>query len=267
MSARWSIPVMASGRVQRGATLMEFMIAMALGLVLVLAASSIFLAQTASFSTQGDVSATRDVTRQAAIHLSRQLRLAGFRMIGESPKATFDALSTANGIDANGSDRIVVSYFGSGTGAGDGAVLDCLGQSVNGTTRVTIHYAVRTVGRITGIYCSQDDGVNWSLLFPGIESMQLLHGIDVDDDGSIDSLAPAPTVITATATTVRSIELSFIVSSPSANNMRTGTDEIAHFGANYTPDATDSAAIYSVPNDGRVRMHERVTVALRNRLD
>lgn len=253
---------------QQGTTLIEFMVAVAVGLILILAATSTFIVQNRAFGTQTDVSQTRDVVRMASTHMTRALRLSGFRSVGESPTTAFVALTTQNTADTNGSDRIVTRFYGAGTGAnGNGTVVNCQGQGVNGTTLVTTHYSVRTVGSVVGLFCSLDAGANWTLLFPGIESMQVLQGTDLNADNSVDTYGPPPATLTATADAVRSLDVSFVVTVGSSNNLRTGTQVFSHFGPNYSVGGTDGAAVYTAPNDGRFRMQERMTVALRNRLN
>jgi type IV pilus assembly protein PilW len=66
---------------QRGVTLIEFMIAMAVGLVIVLAASTAFLAGKRLFNTSADAQAVHESLRFTRHVVQGQLRQAATRTI------------------------------------------------------------------------------------------------------------------------------------------------------------------------------------------
>lgn len=262
-----SLRTLRSSAGQRGYSILEFIISLTIGLLLISVALSAFVLQGATSGAQGDISAAREVSRLAATHMARQIRTAGFRSWGESPLGIVAGIAVANGVDTNESDRIRVRYYGSGTGAsGDGTIVDCLGAGLNGTTMVSIIYAVRSPNGAAGLYCSQDAGTTWTLLFPGVESMQVLLGSDTNNNGTVNAFAPATGVLTDVADSVRALDLSMVIRSSGTQNIASGAQTYVHFGANYVMGA-DTGASFTPANDGAFRIHERLQVGVRNRLD
>ncbi|SEA13497.1 PilW family protein [Variovorax sp. YR216] len=147
---------------QRGVTLIELMVAMALGLVLVLAASTAFLAGNKLFNTDSDVQAVQDSLRFARYVVQSLVRQAGYAdyapdqltngvgVIASNANLLADSSdpmdlniagasnTTVSGSDfgqnnsdrAGGNDSLMVRFFGrseGGTRNADGSMIDCMG--------------------------------------------------------------------------------------------------------------------------------------------
>ena len=150
-----SIPTLSRPR-EAGFTLTELMIALVLGLLVVLAATSLVVTSRATYRSQDETTRVAENGRFALELVNRLVRLAGYTDFGESnaPPATYTFVSGTNpyldgwpsigGVDhdaggsgnavINGSDALVTYYYGSGPpgGAADGNVLDCAGVAVPG---------------------------------------------------------------------------------------------------------------------------------------
>ena len=123
-----------SGRGQRGATLIELMISLVIGLLVVLVASSLFVATKRTNRVQSDSALLQETGRYVLESLGRELRMAGYRdyTAGVSFTSAAPPLSMSNGTGLNGSDELTVRYYGSNAAGGgpDSGVLDCLGNPV-----------------------------------------------------------------------------------------------------------------------------------------
>ena len=137
---------------QTGFTLTELMIALVLGLLVVLAATSLVVTSRATYRNQDEATRVAENGRFALELVDRLVRLSGYTDYGESntPPANYTYVATNNpyldgwpnigGVDhepgttgnINGSDSLVTWYYGSGPagGAADGNVLDCAGVAV-----------------------------------------------------------------------------------------------------------------------------------------
>lgn len=82
------VPEVACRPQQRGVTLIELMIAMALGLVIVLAASTAFLAGKKLFNTEADVQAVQDSLRFTRHVVQGLIRQAGYADYAPDQRAT-----------------------------------------------------------------------------------------------------------------------------------------------------------------------------------
>lgn len=178
---------------QRGVTLIELMIAMAVGLVIVLAASTAFLAGKRLFNTSADAQAVHESLRFARHVVQGQLRQAGYSdyapdhltegvVVGGGDAAPLDgadglfdlpvvgASNTAVGKNGNsfgeddtdlsaGNDSLVVRFFGRSSandaGKDDGTIIDCLGVAHAGPAE-----ASPTGGRVSSFFfvARADDG-------------------------------------------------------------------------------------------------------------
>lgn len=191
-------------RRQRGMSLVELMVAMTIGLVITVVIANLFLGTKQTYRTQDDLSRMQENLRFAFQIIGRGVRQSGYRaqwnrtveqvFLNNSP------IDGADGVGANGSDRIIVRFQGSGTGlssanclpsntcgGADGRVLDCVGNRVDrqmgAGSGPNISYAenwyeVRTGGQNGGpaLFCSIDLGTNWVEIVPDIENMQVLFG-------------------------------------------------------------------------------------------
>jgi type IV pilus assembly protein PilW len=273
-------------RAERGLSLVELMVAMAIGLVITVVIANLFLGTKQSYRLQDDVSRIQENARFAAQVLERTVRLAGYRadwnqsydQVFNTTLATPVAFAVgqviagANNTAVNASDTIAVRFQGSGAGTSaagcaatnscagaDSTVLDCLGNRIDrqmGAARfVTNILQVRSPGANGGpaLFCSIDDGTTWVEIVPDIENMQILYG------EKTSSLPSAERYLVAGAAgqnmgNVIAVRLSLLHRSPntSAGALDTRTYNLA-------------GTVYDPVDDFRVRMVSNATVGLRNR--
>ncbi|RPH59097.1 MAG: prepilin-type N-terminal cleavage/methylation domain-containing protein, partial [Burkholderiales bacterium] len=91
-------------RAQRGVTLVELMVSLAVGLLIVLAASSMFLATKRTNRSQNDSALLQETGRYVLGALGRDLRMAGYRdyTAGVGFTAATPPLGMADGSGLNG---------------------------------------------------------------------------------------------------------------------------------------------------------------------
>jgi type IV pilus assembly protein PilW len=132
--------------VVRGHTLLELMIAMALGIIVMAGAVSLYTSQRRAFETASNAMRIRDAGLTALTLIGQQLQMAGFTPAdivrydgppplfgcsGGRPTGTDDNLACTK--LSSGSDGVVVRYVGDGVStwaSTSGQVTDCLGQAV-----------------------------------------------------------------------------------------------------------------------------------------
>lgn len=212
---------------QHGLTMIELLIAMTLGLFVVLAATGLLLSSKAGYIVQDQTAHVQETGRYAMEVLSRAIRQAGHENWSEAEMPItaaaelsanvigMDAMTlrkSTNGLDAadykgaiNGSDVLALRFFGDETGEGDGTVLNCAGLAV---ASPEIHEGAEE-GRGWSIFFVADDaggepelrckyrtktGWNADGIARGVESFQVLYGVDANDDGLPDRFVNADTV-------------------------------------------------------------------------
>lgn len=173
-----------------GVSLVELMVAITIGLVVVLAVSSLYLGSRGTLRVQDEASRLDDSGRFALESIVRLLRIAGYvNWAGDSGAAPVRlAVSDpppVQGADGTRSDSITLRFFGSTSGAtADGAILDCLGQSVprdgNPATRSENVLSVNASG---ALLCQATGMSSPQPLIDGVERLQFLYGVDADGDG------------------------------------------------------------------------------------
>jgi type IV pilus assembly protein PilW len=193
---------------QRGLTVIELMVAMALGLVVLLATGSLLISSTRAHAALVETAEMDDSGRYAMDALARAVRKAAHVDWEFSPEpdpeapariAGFDATSlsrTDPGVDvllpdaANGSDVLALRFPGSGNAPdGDGATLDCAGFPVNREEEGwSIFYVARNAQGAVELRCKYRGHSNWSsdAVAGGVDSFQVLYGLDTDEDGTPD---------------------------------------------------------------------------------
>jgi type IV pilus assembly protein PilW len=198
---------------QQGVTLIELMISITLGLIVILAATSLVVSTKALFLTQTDNIDTQDTARFALDNISRSLRQTGFMnydynnsqqitpstasadlggMDANQVSSTTAEISSPLGSSVNFSDILVVRFFGSGnTGSGDGTMSNCAGSSIPApTSQITadhdrgwsIYYVANNANDEPELFCKYNNHVtgSWSAqaIVKGVESFQVLYGLD-----------------------------------------------------------------------------------------
>lgn len=203
----------------RGLTLVELMVALALGLLVLLATTGLLLSARTGYLMQDDQVQLHDGARYALEIIGRAVRQAGYENwdAEEAPLRRSSSMSpNILGLDAhrlnastvalegasnatkdvvNGSDVLAVRFFGSGAGPnGDGTMLNCAGFPVPAPGSPdksedergwSIFYVAESGSGVPALYCKYR---GWSAqpVALGVESFQVLYGVDQNDDGIAD---------------------------------------------------------------------------------
>lgn len=250
----------------RGFTIVEFMVAIAIGLIVSLVIGQIFVGTRRSFSSQEDSARIQENMRSAAVLLTRTIRLAGYPSNpglnpddifpkGSAPALTgSDNLATAglpSGTDvvkptgaspAVVPDTITVRFQGSGNGTGtpDETIVNCAGGYVDFNATSVNTFAIRPTTKADGtlsssLYCSTDNGTTWQELVPDIDNMQALYGVDTDADGAANIYRRINDVIAADQLNqVVSVRLWLLVRSPTASNLTVSVNSYTLAGVGYS---------------------------------
>ena len=182
---------------QEGFTLTELMIALVLGLLVVLAATTMLLSTRSTYRTQDESTRMQESARFALELVNRVVRMAGYTNFGNgatevppfytpgmttSVAGVNNRLGTATLPNSQNSDSLSISFYGSEAltlpSGVDGAVLDCKGLRVPPDTRVTNTFFVAAKsGEEPELYCDNGDGGGPQPLIRGVESFQVLYGV------------------------------------------------------------------------------------------
>jgi len=188
-----------------GMTLVEMLVALAVGLAVLLGAGRLLARANAAYAAQLEMAAVDDGGRYALELVGRALRQAATvepdaLFDGAAPDgrparlAGFDAGSvgrTTPGIDtplpdaANGSDVLAVRFPGAGPApAGDGSTVSCAGFTIAaGQEGWSIFHVARNADGEAELRCKYRGAANWSAdaVVAGVDGFQLLYGIDTDE--------------------------------------------------------------------------------------
>jgi type IV pilus assembly protein PilW len=189
-----------------GLSLPELMVALAVGMMLVLASISLLLAVRSAYLLHDDRARMEESGRFALELISRAVRQAGYRDWSAAgsgaavlhPVTGLDARSlkdAADGIDGpygstvNGSDVLALRFDGSGQGGGDGAIQNCAGAAVgadSGQSGWSIFYIANDAGGEPELRCKYRGPNGWKsdALVRGIEGFQVLYGIEAQPGGA-----------------------------------------------------------------------------------
>lgn len=314
----------AAARGQAGLTLVELMVALVLGLLITAAAVAALLVARRGFTTVDAGAQLRENVRFAASVIQRITVQAGFTNVSygffpvpgqEPPLFGVDNAQVTPGASAlappvfgsgngiNGSDALVVRFFGanaSGTTTADGSMINCAGVAeVQDLVELPpdrpapatsiFHIATSTSGEPT-LACTYRDPSSraWATvaLVPGVESLQILYGVDGVTPGAAPAAGSADGVperyvrasqlqvganVAATADNwrrVRSIRIGMVVrGAPNSAVDRAGTAQtLAVLGPGFTS-AADVGSSLVTTADGRLRQQLVFTVHLRNPQD
>ena len=187
---------------QLGLTLVEMMVAMALGLLILLAVSSIYIGSRATFRLQDDNARLQETGRYALEVLGRSIRQAGFwnLTVNTPPTVTGFGGTPIIGVDGTGSapDTVTVQYDGV---IGD---RDCEGNALGANAVVQDAYRLNFVdsngngvvdgSEVAELQCdgNADGTVDHQALVSDIEDVQILYGIDTNSDQSADQYVATP---------------------------------------------------------------------------
>jgi type IV pilus assembly protein PilW len=204
----------------RGLTLVELMVSLALGLLVVLVATGLLLSTRTGYLTQDDEIQLHDSARYALELIARSVRQSAYEnwdtatapvVATETMSANMAGLNasrlTSNGTALeklgkpviNGSDVLAVRFFGSGVAPeGDGTMLNCAGFPVAAPSSQetaaeergwSIFYVAKAGSGDLELYCKYlGKSGKWAAdaIVRGVESFQVLYGVDTNGDGLPD---------------------------------------------------------------------------------
>ncbi|MEE9303912.1 MAG: PilW family protein [Thiotrichaceae bacterium] len=254
-------------QLQHGFTMVELLVAMAIGLFLVGGVFQLFVANKQSSRIQNNLSHVQENGRFATSELSRVLRMAGLKS-DPTDTAAFATPATApiTGSDnaSAGADDVFISFQGVTGLATAGGAVDCLGTRFLPTTPATTitnrFYLADDTNGVRSLFCSETTAAtpNPQPLVEDVSDMQITYGVDTADDGTANYYVNATTVNTGTAgvpdwSNVVSVRINLLVVS--------GEDAVTTTAQTYQ---FDGAAVTAT--DNRLYKVFSVTIALRNRL-
>jgi type IV pilus assembly protein PilW len=244
-----------------GFTLLELMIAMAIGLLLTVLVAQLFVTSRQAYATTDDVSRLQENMRLASEIIGRTVRAVGYMsapntysVATDGYPGVFTTSPALEGTDAGrggGPDSFTARYEGSGElrGTTNNTLVDCLG---NPTTAGVISTNVFTIQmdpatNATGLFC------NGTLIAPYVENMQVTYGTDVNGDANVDFFLEIATGINTESIVAMRIALLF--RSPNAN-IRPNPDTTVY---------NLNGVTFGPFNDTYIRRPLTMTIALRNR--
>jgi len=197
-------------RPARGFTLVEMMVALALGMLIILAALRLLLDARATYADVDDAARVHETGRMALAHLGVMLRQAGHEeTAGNSRRKPPSPSFALRGLDsppphampapdqghfgqhghpgARGGDLLMLSVRGAPTAS---ALVNCMGAAVSPDQPEWMFYAIREPNSKTSeLHCHyRDSNGTWrrQALVEGVETMQIAYGVDTDTDGATD---------------------------------------------------------------------------------
>jgi type IV pilus assembly protein PilW len=209
---------------QGGLTIVELMVSLGLGLLVAAAAMALLLSSKASYVVHDEAALLQETGRYATEVMARGLRQAGYENWGRDASAILntpevsasiaglDARSlkeTETGIDfplmksINGSDVLAIRFIGTGARPnGDGMTLNCGGFGVAEPMDLevdrgwNIFYVAADKSGEPELRCKYFGKTAWTseAIARGVESLQVLYGIDTDADGMPNQFLKAATI-------------------------------------------------------------------------
>ena len=193
----------------RGWTIIEFVIALALGLIVTLLASGLLLSAGGNYRNHSENSDLNDGGRHALDIIARSIRQGAYvnwdskaapvelDADAPAPIAGLDAHSISRGGDdisgllpavAHGSDVLALRFSGSGEGGnGDGSSLNCAGFGVAVPHAAdargwSIFYVATGGDGEAELRCKYRGASGWGAdaVVRGVDSFQVLYGVDTD---------------------------------------------------------------------------------------
>jgi type IV pilus assembly protein PilW len=243
----------SQGCPQRGFTLVELIVALAVSLILLAGVIQVYLSSKQAYRVQDNIARIQENGRLAIDFLSRYIRLAGYR---STLRTSSDQIFTAgtnqviSGTETSGQPDSVTVNFQS-----DGDMVDCLGNSVSDG------FLSRDTFQLTGgeLQCrSQGNAATPTdtvqSLVGGIQDMQITYGVNAANafPPVVSQYMTATQVSDANAwEKVVSVRVTLLVQSPE--------DNVADAPQAYTFNGTPTT-----PTDRRLRHVFTTTINLRN---
>ncbi|MGB5408926.1 MAG: PilW family protein [Thiogranum sp.] len=227
-------------QLQHGFSLVEILVAMAIGLLLTAGLIQILSGSKQTYRVQDNLSRLQENGRFAIVQLGNSIRMAGFKT--DPTDTTTFAAGAVTGTDTTGNpDQISVSF----QGASDGTTIDCIGNTVPASTVIVNQFSINN----NNLRCVSTSGTQD--LIENVEDMQITYGVDTNGSGSANYYVAANSV--ANWSQVVSIHFSLL--------LRTQEDNLTTAAQTYQYNGTATTA-----TDRRLREAFSTTIALRNLL-
>lgn len=231
---------------QRGYSLVELMIAMFIGLISFAGILHLFLNTKTAYRLTSESTQLQENARFINAHLSRTIRIAGFRsppVSGEfSPVSTVFATTpyiTGTFNDGiNRSDTLSLSFQGSGNGTGtpDGTILDCLNHAVDANKMATCTFSLNAQRQLQCQALNPNAPLtnDTQVLVSNVENFKILFGEDLDGDNLADRYVNAA-FPTLQMNRVVSVRISVLLTSQEAVKIAPQSISYNLLGQSYTP--------------------------------
>lgn len=205
---------------QSGLSLVELLIAMALGLILTLGALQMMLSSQSLYRTTDSLSRIQESGRFALDFLAKDIRMAGYNSLNlvslyDEACGTFTSCTDDGG--GSTSDRIGIMLQPS-------QAVDCIGNTLTDSVVVNVYY-LQAVAGVSSLYCRGYNPTTSSWLgaeqplIDGVENMQILYGIKtVDADGeflAVNNYIPASAAVSYE--NVATVRIALLVNNGQAN--------------------------------------------------
>ncbi len=206
------LPAWKLQRFQQGLTLIELLVASATGLLVLAAGAALLLSSKAAYIAHDEHGRLQESGRYALLLLSRAVQQAGYEPWDQTAGTLLSLSSlsaTVSGLDArslkagtaaleqplaaavNGSDVLALRFFGAGTDTGDGSMLNCAGFAVPASADLehgrgwSIFFVGKDQSGEPELRCKYQGKTSWNseAMVRGVESFQVLYGLDSDADG------------------------------------------------------------------------------------
>lgn len=228
---------------QAGISLIEVMVAMTIGLLILLAVVSVYAGSRQTFRLQEDNARLQETGRYALEMIGRSVRHAGWlnvSTLAADPKFSGNAITGEDGA-GSASDKLEIQFDG-----------------VAGETACGIELAADALATETYSLTADNLQCNGQALVSDIEDLQILYGIDTDNNQTINQFVSAP----GDWNQVRAVRVCVLASSENlVNNEPQSFLNCA--GALGTASGSDA---FTAADDRRLRRAFVATYGLRNRI-
>ncbi len=187
-----------AGHWQRGLSLVELMVAMVIGLLIIAAVSSVYLSAKRSYQARDGLSLLQENGRIALKRLRSGISKAGYpgyenmrplladtRHLDQFAGLQGSNLEACANNTGNGTDRITIQFMPRGEVY---TPEDCLGNESKSTARVVNSYYIEN----DTLKCRGSGNKAGQPIAENILDLQVLYGIDSDDDGVTDQYKGLP---------------------------------------------------------------------------
>lgn len=230
---------------QRGLTLVELMIALALGVLLTLAALQLFSTNQRGFQLQQALSTLQEDGQMAIRYITADIRNAGLDSEDNGTRrpvtVSTEAPLSIDGGDA-GNDELVIAYWGT---------TDCRGTPVAAPDIIRNRYFVNPEG-VLSCEGSLNAG-NPVELLPNVESFQVQYGVDLNKNSILEVNRYLNADQLNDESVITTIRFSLLLSSTDNLPVKANTQDFYILNTQITS-----------PSDSRIRRVFTTTVQIRN---